>query len=94
MLAMSNKPTTGVYRPNNKTEVVEKPDLEVGEDCLMVTKDTRQEPDLEKLENKIAVLERKLAAIETKDHDLVNISTSTTRAMTPWSLTDWTTWRR
>ena len=47
VLAISNKLATGVYGSTNKTEVIEKPDLEVGEGCLNVTKDIRQEPDLE-----------------------------------------------
>ena len=43
VLAISNKLATGVYGSNNKTEVIEKHDLEVREGCLNVTK----EPDLE-----------------------------------------------
>ena len=44
---MSNKLATGVYGSTNKTELIEKLDQEVGEGCLNVTKDIRQEPDLE-----------------------------------------------
>ena len=40
MLAISTKLATGVYGSNNKTEVIEKHDLEVGEGCLNVTKET------------------------------------------------------
>ena len=47
VLVISNKLATGVYGSTNKTELIEKPDLEVGEGCLNVTKDIRQEPDLE-----------------------------------------------
>ena len=43
VLAISNKIATGVYGSSNKTEVIEKHDLEIGEGCLNVTK----EPDLE-----------------------------------------------
>ena len=42
MFAMSNKPATGVYEPTNKTEVVEEPDLEIGEGCLNVNKDIKK----------------------------------------------------
>ena len=43
VLAISTKLATEVYGSSNETEVIEKHDLEVGKDCLNITK----EPDLE-----------------------------------------------